>query len=68
MQSLSQVDPVFLTRSLVDIDSTTGREAAAGEWLAAFLRSRGYQVTEQPVSSGRFNVLATLGEPPRVVL
>ena len=68
MQSLSQVDPVFLTRSLVDIDSTTGREAAAGEWLAAFLRSRGYQVTEQPVSNGRFNVLATLGESPRVVL
>ena len=68
MQSVSQVDPVFLTRSLVDIDSTTGREAAAGEWLAAFLRSRGYQVTEQPVSNGRFNVLATLGESPRVVL
>jgi len=68
VQSLSQVDPVFLTRSLVDIDSTTGREAAAGEWLAAFLRARGYQVTEQPVTGGRFNVLATLGEPPRVVL
>ena len=68
MRSLAHVDPVLLTRSLVDIDSTTGREAAAGEWLAAFLRSRGYQVTEQPVSNGRFNVLATLGESPRVVL
>ena len=68
MQSISQVDPVFLTRSLVDIDSTTGNEAAAGEWLAAFLRSRGYHVTEQPVSNGRFNVLATLDESPRVAL
>ena len=68
MRSVSQVDPVFLTRSLVDIDSTTGRETAAGEWLAAFLRSRGYRVTEQPVSDGRFNVLATLDEPPRVGL
>ncbi len=68
MQSVSQVDPVFLTRSLVDIDSTTGRETAAGEWLAAFLRSRGYQVTEQPVANGRFNVLATLDQPPRVAL
>ncbi len=68
MESLARVDPVYLTRSLVDIDSTTGREAAAGEWLAAFLRSRGYDVTEQPVSNGRFNVLATLGEPPLVAL
>ena len=68
MQSVSQVDPVFLTRSLVDIDSTTGREAEAGAWLAAFLRSRGYHVTEQPVANGRFNVLATLDEAPRVAL
>ena len=68
MESLARVDPVFLTRSLVDIDSTTGREAEAGEWLANFLRSRGYTVTEQPVANGRFNVLATLGENPRVAL
>ena len=68
MQSVSQVDPVSLTRSLVDIDSTTGRERAAGEWLAAFLRTRGYRVTEQPVADGRFNVLATLDEAPRVAL
>ena len=68
MQSVTQVDPVFLTRSLVDIDSTTGKEAAAGEWLAAYLRSRGYRVAEQPVSNGRFNVLATLDAAPRVAL
>ena len=66
--SLAQVDPVFLTRSLVDIDTTTGREAEAGHWLAAFLRSRGYHVTEQPVANGRFNVLATLDESPRIAL
>lgn len=68
MESLARVDPVFLTRSLVDIDSTTGRETAAGEWLAGFLGARGYHVTQQPVTNGRFNVLATLGEPPRVAL
>jgi acetylornithine deacetylase len=68
MESLAHVDPVFLTRSLVDIDSTTGREGAAGEWLAGFLRTRGYHVTEQPVANGRFNVLATLEAAPRVVL
>jgi len=68
IESLARVDPVFLTRSLVDIDSTTGRETAAGEWLAGFLGARGYHVTQQPVTNGRFNVLATLGEPPRVAL
>ena len=68
MESVTQVDPVFLTRSLVDIDSTTGREAEAGEWLARYLRTRGYRVTEQPVGDGRFNVLATLDAVPRVVL
>lgn len=68
MESLARVDPVFLTRSLVDIDSTTGRETAAGEWLAGFLGARGYHVTQQPVTNGRFNVLAMLGEPPRVAL
>ena len=68
MESLARLDPVFLTRSLVDIDSTTGREAEAAEWLASFLRTRGYEVTEQPVANGRFNVLATLGETPRVAL
>jgi acetylornithine deacetylase len=68
MESLARLDPVFLTRSLVDIDSTTGREAEAAEWLANFLRTRGYDVTEQPVANGRFNVLATLGEAPRVAM
>ena len=61
------VDAVRLTRSLVDIDSTTGREGAAGEWLAAFLRERGYQVVEQPVTPGRSNVYAHLGVDPAVV-
>jgi len=61
------MDPVALTRALVDIDSTTGREESAGRWLAGRLRDLGYAVTEQPVSDGRFNVFARLGPPPRVV-
>jgi acetylornithine deacetylase len=61
------IDPVALTRSLVDIDSTTGREGETGRWLAAFLRQRGYQVTEQPVSDGRFNVYAHSGASPAIV-
>ena len=61
------MDPVALTRALVDIDSTTGREGDAGRWLAGRLRDLGYTVTEQPVSEGRFNVFARLAAPPRVV-
>jgi acetylornithine deacetylase len=62
------VDIVGLTRALVDIDSTTGREGAVGRWLADYLRGRGFAVTEQPVDDGRFNVIATpgpLGAPKR---
>ncbi len=60
------VDLVGLTRSLVDIDSTTGREHDAGRWLSAYLRGLGYQVSEQRVDDTRFNLLATVG-PPKVV-
>ena len=52
------VDLVALTRALIDIDSTTGREAEAGRWLADYLRGIGFDVTEQPVDAGRFNVIA----------
>ena len=58
---------VPLARTLVDIDSTTGREADCGRWLAAYLRYLGWTVEEQPVAGDRFNVLATL-DPPAVVL
>ena len=56
-----------LTRGLVDIDSTTGREYEVATWLAAFLRDRGYRVSEQPIADGRFNVFAQLEAAPRVV-
>ncbi len=65
---MDPLDPIAFARALVDIDSTTGREQAAGEWLAAALEQRGYTVQRQPVSEGRFNVFATLDPDPRVVL
>ncbi len=61
------MDPVAFTRSLVDIDSTTGREGDAGRWLAAALREQGFTVTEQRVDESRFNVLAEV-DAPQVVL
>jgi len=54
-------------RALIDIDSTTGREELAGQWLAERLLALGYTVTEQALDRGCANVLATL-EPPEVVL
>ena len=66
MDPVAPVDPVQLTRSLVDIDSTTGREGIVAAWLSAFLRERGYHVVEQPVTAGRFNVYAHLGTEPLV--
>ncbi len=62
------VDIVGLTRALVDIDSTTGREGAAGRWLADYLRGRGCSVVEQRVDDTRFNLIATpRDETPAVV-
>ena len=59
------VDIVELTRALVDIDSTTGREDAAGRWLADYLRGREWSVVEQRVDDTRFNVIAnTAGRRP----
>jgi acetylornithine deacetylase len=56
-----------LAKTLVDIDSTTGREAQLGQCLVECLSDRGYIVNKQPVSEGRFNVFASLNVPPRVV-
>ena len=57
------MDPVALTRALVDIDSTTGREAKAGRFLADYLRGLGFTVAEQPVGEARFNIFATVDRP-----
>lgn len=61
------IDPVSLARDLIDIDSTTGRERELGEWLARFLRDRGYTVVEQPLDGGRFNLFAHVDAAPRLV-
>jgi acetylornithine deacetylase len=74
------IDPIALTRQLVDIESTTYHESPAGEFLAAFLAEQGYVVERQPVpqpdplktpgggSGPRFNVYAcALGITPDIV-
>ncbi len=64
------MDPLNLlafARALVDIDSTTGREQAAGAFLASELQRLGYTVERQPVADGRFNVFARIDEPAVVL-
>jgi acetylornithine deacetylase len=56
-----------LTRQLIDIPSLTGDEAAVGEFLAIRLAELGYRVERQQISDDRFNVIATTGEPARIV-
>jgi acetylornithine deacetylase len=75
------IDPIQLTKQLVDIESTTYCEGLAGEFLHEFLTSQRYTVERTPVaqpdhactpgagSGERFNVYAALpGIVPDVVL
>ena len=64
---MDSLTALAFARELIDIDSTTGREGEAGQWLASRLRALGYQVEEQRVDGERFNVFAHL-DPPDVVL
>jgi len=63
----SNFDAAAFARALINIDSTTGREAEAGLWLGRALRELGYTVVEQAVDGRRANVFATI-DPPDVVL
>src|ERR1700709_1826536 len=63
--------PFELTRALLDIDSTTGREGEVGDFLFRTLeelaRISGGVVERMAVEEGRCNVLAARGEPAVVL-
>jgi acetylornithine deacetylase len=61
------MNPFTLTRQLIDIPSLTGDEQSVGEFLATHLTKLGYNVEQQAVAEGRFNVIATTAESPRIV-
>jgi acetylornithine deacetylase len=74
------IDPIELTRQLVNIHSTTYHEHDAGVLLDAYLQAQGWQVERMPVEKPaagtpgaegggeRFNVYAAMpGETPEVV-
>src|ERR1700736_4330263 len=62
------IDPIQLTRRLVDIESITYNEGAVGEYLADVLGSLKFQVETMPVEAWRFNVYAASCATPDVVL
>ena len=53
------MDVFALTRKLIDIDSTTGQEAAVAEALARELTQLGYHVERMAVEGDRCNLWAT---------
>src|ERR1700739_2042220 len=75
-----KLDPIELTRRLVDIESITFNEGAVGAFLAELLEQRNFAVERMPVpqpparsssafhSKERFNVYAGTGSRPDVVL
>jgi acetylornithine deacetylase len=62
-----KIDPIELTRRLVDIPSVTGEERAVAAELQTILESIGLTVRRHPVSDQRFNLLATGSGRPRVL-
>lgn len=60
------IDPIALTRDLVKLETPTGAEGPAVDYLDGALRRLGYQVTRQPVTPGRDNLYAWR-EAPEVV-
>jgi acetylornithine deacetylase len=71
------LDPIQLTRRLVDIESISYNEGTVGAFLAEFLATQGLAVEKMPVeqhkesrsTSERFNVYACVsGQTPDVVL
>src|SRR5438270_575264 len=61
------MDPVRLTRELIDIESITGNEGEVGNYLHGFLSKLGYRTEKMQVEDVRHNVYATLDERPDLI-
>jgi acetylornithine deacetylase len=57
------MDALELTRALVALETPTGSEGPATDFLDATLRRAGYRTVRQPVSSGRENLYAYRAAP-----
>jgi len=61
------MDPLRLTRELIDIESITGNEAEVGDYLHACLSRLGYRTEKMPVEGRRHNVYAASDGTPDLV-
>jgi acetylornithine deacetylase len=61
-------EPFAFARRLIDIPSPTDFEEAAGTFLFDELTALGYACRKQAVTESRFNVFASAGGRPRIVL
>ena len=59
------MDVVAFTRQLVDIESTTGNEGRAGDFIHRELSRLGYRASKMPVEGERCNVFATSPQQAR---
>jgi acetylornithine deacetylase len=62
------IDPIALARKLIDVPSPTGEERAMGEALERELAQLGLMTKRQAVDRDRFNIFASAGGRPRVVI
>ncbi|MBK5258868.1 MAG: M20/M25/M40 family metallo-hydrolase [Thermoanaerobaculia bacterium] len=62
------IDPIALARQLIDIPSTTENERAVAEFLERELTRLGFACRRQEVTPERFNLYASAGGRPRVVI
>lgn len=62
------INPIALARQLIDIPSTTGDEFAHAEFLDRELQRLGFETRRQEVTPVRFNLFASAGGRPRVVI
>ena len=61
------IDPVQLTRQLIDIPSPTGEEQDVALFLEEFLRELGFSCRKHYIGEDRFNLVATASDEPRVL-
>jgi acetylornithine deacetylase len=62
------IDPIPFARELIDIPSPTEQEREVGEFLDAALTRAGFATRRHAVTDTRFNLFASAGGRPRVVI
>jgi acetylornithine deacetylase len=57
------MDIIQFTRKLIDIESISWNEGTLCRYVRDFLTEAGFEVSTQPLSGDRFNILARVGDP-----